>query len=242
MLTSVTLIDDHSSAIFPVVRLATSELAGLFISDMAADRVVVFIDAQNVYKRARSAFGRRATDGKIEEVSAFGQIHPVQLGELICSRPPPGFTRRLQQVRVYTGRPDSTKDPRGYGANLAQCSAWEKDGVAVTWRTLRYPRDWPNLKPEEKGVDVALAIDVVRLAIEGEYDIGIVCSSDTDLRPALEYVHNKFNAIPRVEVMCWTGGKRLSIPGVNLWCHMLNRADFDAVSDPTDYRPSQPSN
>jgi len=86
---------------------------------------------------------------------------------------------------------------------------------------------------------LALAIDVVRLAIEGDYDIGIVCSTDSDLRPALEYVNNKFVATPRVEVMAWRGGsKRLSVPGMNIWCHYLDRADFDSLSDPTDYRPN----
>ena len=54
---------------------------------------------------------------------------------------------------------------------------WEKAGVVVTWRTLRYPQEWPDAKPEEKGIDVALAIDLVRLAIDGEYDVGIDVSS-----------------------------------------------------------------
>src|SRR5450759_4172032 len=147
---------------------------------MTDDRVIVFSDAQNVYKGARDAFGARNAEGKIQELSIFGQIHPMKLGQLICDRPPPGDTRSLTEVRVYTGRPDSTKDPKGYGANLAQCWAWEKAGVNVTWRTLRYPRDWPTVKPEEKGIDVALAIDVVRLAIDGQYDVGIICSTDSD--------------------------------------------------------------
>jgi hypothetical protein len=229
-------LEHYSPAILPAVRLETGELAGLFVCAMSADRVVLFIDAQNLYKRARSAFGARAKDGTIQEVSIFGQVYPMQLGELICSRPPPNHSRVLEQVRVYTGRPDSTRDPRGYGANLAQCSAWERAGAVVTWRTLRYPPEWPNVKPEEKGIDVALAIDVVRLAIESEYDVGVVCSTDTDLRPALEYVYNKFIGNPRVEVMAWTGSRRLSVPGLNIWCHHLDRADFDAISDPTDYR------
>jgi uncharacterized LabA/DUF88 family protein len=203
---------------------------------MTDNRVVLFVDAQNLYKGARDAFGTRDADGKIQEPSIFGQIHPIQLGELICSRPPPGFTRTLSGVRIYTGRPDSTRDAKGYGANLAQCAAWQKAGATVIWRTLRYPRDWPSQKPEEKGIDVALAIDVVRLAIEGEYDVGIICSTDSDLRPALEYVCNKFFGAPRVEVMAWSGAKRLSVPAINMWCHYLNRGDFDAISDTTDYR------
>jgi NYN domain len=203
---------------------------------MTDDRVIVFIDAQNVYKGARDAFGVRNAEGKIQELSIFGQIHPMKLGQLICHRPPPGHTRSLTEVRVYTGRPDSTKDPKGYGANLAQCSAWEKAGVNVTWRTLRYPRDWPTVKPEEKGIDVALAIDVVRLAIDGQYDVGIICSTDSDLRPALEYVRNKFMRTPKVEVMAWSGAKRLSLANMNIWCHYFSRADFDVISDATDYR------
>lgn len=201
-------------------------------------RVVLFIDAQNLYKGARDAFGVRDANDKIDEPFTFGQVHPIELGNLICLRPPPGDTRALHQVRVYTGRPDSSKQPVGYGATLAQCAVWEKAGVVVTWRTLRYPQEWPDAKPEEKGIDVALAIDVVRLAIDGEYDVGIVCSTDTDLRPALEYVYNKFIGNPRVEVMSWTGSRRLSVPHLNIWCHHLNRADFDAVSDPTDYTQS----
>jgi hypothetical protein len=109
----------------------------------------------------------------------------------------------------------------------------------VIHRTLRYPKDWPSVKPEEKGIDVALAIDVVRMAIDGLYDVGVVCSTDTDLRPALEYVNTKFFPTPRVEVMAWRGGsKRLSVPDMNIWCHYLDRTDFDALCDPTDYRPA----
>ncbi len=90
---------------------------------------------------------------------------------------------------------------------------------------------------------MALAIYVVRLAIEGDYDVGVVCSTDSDLRPAREYVYNKFKGAPRVEVMAWRGIKRLSVPGItNIWCHYLDRADLDAISDASDYRPAGPSN
>ena len=118
------------------------------------DRVAFFIDAQNLYNGARDSFGARGPDGAIHEPSVFGQIRPMDLGDLICNRPPTGFTRKVTEVRIYTGCPESTKDPKGYGANLAQCAAWEKTGAVVIHRTLRYPRDWPNAKPEEKGIDV----------------------------------------------------------------------------------------
>ena len=55
-------------------------------------------------------------------------------------------------------------------------------------RALRYPPDWSAALAQEKGVDVALAVDFVKLAIEGEYDVGVMMSTDNDLLPALEVV------------------------------------------------------
>ena len=149
--------------------------------------------------------------------------------------------RELDQVRVYRGRPDSQKDPRGYGANLRQCTRWEKDPRAkVVWRTLRYPQNWPQEKEEEKGIDVALAIDFVTMAVRGEYDVGGIMSTDTDLKPALEAVAEMGgNPYPRAEVAAWSTpeqhSRRLSIPGRRLWCHWLAENDYRAVADPTDY-------
>ena len=82
-----------------------------------ADRVVVFLDYQNVYRGARSAFHDHLNDPH-----PLGQVNPLQLAELITAK---GITaRELIQVRVYRGRPDSAKSPKGYGANLRQAEAW----------------------------------------------------------------------------------------------------------------------
>ena len=200
---------------------------------VAADRVILFVDAQNFYHGVRSAFFRPA------DSHVYGQFKPVELGQLICSRPPPNVTRSLYQVRIYTGRPESTKQPRTYAAHMKQCAAWERSGAIVTPRTLRYPPDWPTTKEEEKGIDVALAIDFVALAIDGQYDVGIVASTDSDLRPALEYVHNKFRSgSPRAETTSWRSSsspRRLSVPGAKIWCHWLDRTDYDRVADLKDY-------
>ena len=152
---------------------------------MTVQRAVLFVDAQNFYRGARRAF---FTDA---DRYIYGQIRPVELGNVICGKQLPETQVKLQQVRIYTGRADATKEPKTYAANLRQCTAWEKDGVEVIHRTVRYPVDWPDSKPQEKGIDVALAIDFVALATDGCYDIGIIASTDTDLVPALEYVYHK---------------------------------------------------
>jgi uncharacterized LabA/DUF88 family protein len=201
-------------------------------------RLCVFIDYQNTYKGAREAFhpyNAPLTDG---------QIDPLRLGEVLADKDI--NDPELLEVRVYRGRPDSLKDPRGYGANLRQCTAWENSSprVKVIWRTLRYPANWPEEDPEEKGIDVALAIDVVVMAVRGEYDIGVVMSTDTDIKPALEAVAEiSGNPFPRVAVAAWSAedrhSRRLSISGRRLWCHWLGRNDYEVCADPTYYGSPQ---
>jgi len=198
---------------------------------MTTEKLVLFLDDKNFYNGARRAFFSD-TDAHF-----YGQFSPIALGNLICSQP--AKTRRqLQQVRIYTGLPDSTKEPKTYAAHMKQCQSWEKDGAKVITRILRYPPDWPNSKAQQKGVDVALAVDFVALAIDNIYDVGVIASTDSDLRPALEYVIQKCRNKCHVEVTAWFSSQtknRLSIPGINIWCHRLNKADYDAVADLTDY-------
>ena len=145
----------------------------------------------------------------------------------------------LHQVRVYTGQPDSTKQPKAYGAHMRQIGAWRAAGVRVLAHPLRYPANFPAALPQEKGVDVKLAIDFVLGAIDGEYDVGVVFSTDTDLRPALEMVANRFAAHPKPELAAWSSDvSRRRIPtraNRQLWCHYLSWDDYTTVSDPTSY-------
>ena len=143
----------------------------------------------------------------------------------------------LHDVRVYTGRPDPEKDLRTYAAHMRQCDAWEAAGARVLSRPLRYPRGWPAERAQEKGVDITLAIDFVTMAIEREYDVGVIMSTDTDLRPALEFTSTR-PEIRQAAVAAWRGPgrrQRLAIPGANLWCHWFDRDDYDAVADLTSY-------
>lgn len=203
-----------------------------------AARVAVFLDYQNVYMGARSAFHPYGSP------SQNGQIDPHRLGRLLASKGPPGVDREFSEVRVYRGQPDSAKDPRGYAANDRQCSHWRtQPKTKVTTRTLRYPRAWPEERAQEKGIDVQLAIDLVAGAVRSEYEVGILMSTDTDLKPALEFVRDvQSDLYPRCEVAAWSSpdgySRRLSIPGRQIWCHWLDEADYRSVADSTNYASS----
>jgi uncharacterized LabA/DUF88 family protein len=195
-----------------------------------ADRVALFLDYQNVYRSAREMFH------PLTAPHWNGQINPVALGELLVERSP--FDRQLDEVRLYRGIPDSTKDPKGYSASQRQIAEWsELPKTRVITRTLRYPYGWPREKPEEKGIDVSLAVDFVRMAVQDEFDVGIMMSTDTDLKPALEAVVKLGTA--RVEVTAWSTpnsySRRLSIKGQKLWCHWLDETDYHRVQDTRDY-------
>jgi uncharacterized LabA/DUF88 family protein len=201
--------------------------------------VIVFVDYQNVMNDARRAFCNNPYSAH------DGQIDPLRYAQRLVARTPLGTSgsRRLKQVRVYRGRPDPRRDPSTYAPHMRQCDAWEKAGVDVHPRPLRYPRDWPKSRAEEKGIDVQIALDVVTLGINGELDIAILCSTDTDLRPVVEsyqvldFPHGR----PIIEAATWKSphfSKKLSVPGVHLWSHFLHDDDYRHVCDKTDYNRS----
>jgi uncharacterized LabA/DUF88 family protein len=196
------------------------------------ERVIVFIDWQNVYKGARDAFHQG------QGPRLLGNVEPLRLARRLIALTP-GRRRELVGVRVYRGQPDPTRDPKGYAANRRQRDAWRRDGVTVVQRPLRYPKAWPAEKAQEKGVDVALAVDFVMLAVTGAYDVGILCSTDTDLKPALEaVVALGRNQQPHCEVAAWASSQavpRLRISGARLWCHYLEVGDYRGIVDPSDY-------
>lgn len=196
------------------------------------DKLMLFIDYQNAYRSAREVF----YDGAAQWFWQ-GQFNPYLLGKHLVDGSK--YPRELTGVRIYRGLPSSKHDPKGYGASMAQTASWNSlPGVVTVSRPLRYPADFPKSPPEEKGVDVALAVDFVMGAVKGWFDVGVIMSLDTDLRPAIESVTTELHGI-RAEVTAWNRPdrhcRRLSIPGKKIWCHWLEHDVYDQVADPTDY-------
>lgn len=198
-----------------------------------ASRVMVFIDYQNVHLIAHRRFFPSALS------PARTHVDPKRIGELIVSRR--NAPSELAGIRVYRGRPGPTRQPGAAAAFDRQVAAWIASGpVSVTSRPLRYPPDWPTSPAQEKGIDVALAVDFVRLAMRRAYDVGVVFSSDTDLLPALETVAD--NALARVEVAAWSNTFRLRFGATTRpWCHHLTAQDHELLIDPTNYTKPPPT-
>ena len=101
------------------------------------------------------------------------------------------------------------------------------------------PPPYPHEKASEKGIDVQLAIEFVTGALDDAFDIGVVFSADTDLKPALEMVCQRTPVKVEVATRQPAVGyaSRISIPERKLWCHYLDRSAFDSVADEVDYAP-----
>lgn len=193
----------------------------------AVDRVVVFMDYQNVHGWARRQFLPFGAD------PGDGHVFPVKVGELLTRRR--ARESELMEVRVYRGRPNPERQPGAARANDRQTAMWQRsDRVTVIRRNLQYPPDYPTVPAMEKGVDVAIAVDMIRLGMSGYMDVAILFSSDNDLIPAVEVLA----AMPQchVEVASWSGAHRIRLPGTQKpWCHHLSESDFAVVRDSFDY-------
>ncbi len=84
-------------------------------------------------------------------------------------------------------------------------------------------------------------MDYAVIAVRGQYDVGILMSTDTDLKPALEFVASLTRSVgtPRAEVAAWSGNgqhnRRLSITGGTVYCHWVGEATYRAVADHVNY-------
>lgn len=135
----------------------------------------------------------------------------------------------MHGVRVYRGRPSPAHQATSAAANDRQTASWDRSRlVTVIRRPLRYPSDWPASPAGEKGIDVALAIDIVAMGMDNGYDAAILVSSDTDLMPAIETVFAR--KLGHIELATWAGARRLRFPNTQLG---------DATSSPS--RTTAPS-
>ena len=200
-------------------------------------RVAVFIDYQNMYHGARRAFGDSDSDSPI-----VGHIHPAALARLLVRMGRVVDPARvLCAASVYRGEPGRISHRKVRTAFAGQTRQWRSDSsLTVKTTPLRYRRaDRPGVKAwraEEKGIDVMLAVDVVRGAYLDEFDVAVVASADTDLLPALE---EALRAGKRVETASWSDPAAafatLRVPGRRVWNHHLHREHFEVVKDTTNY-------
>jgi hypothetical protein len=152
-------------------------------------------------------------------------------------------------VRFYTGVPDATDNAFWNGFWAKKLLAMSRAGVWTFSRSLRYRNQTVKLPDgsthaflaaEEKGVDVRIALDVIRMAHRSEYDVAIVFSQDQDLSEVAAEVRTISAEQSRwIKIACAfpDSPAARNHRGINNtdWIR-IDRATYDACIDARDYR------
>jgi len=200
-------------------------------------RTVAFIDGQNLFYAAKEAFGYR-----------YPNYEPVALVNQVCTAQAWQVTR----VQFYTGIPDKMDNPFWNHFWTSKLAIMGKKGVRIFSRSLRYRNqtvvlpDGSNftfLVAQEKGVDVRMALDIVRLARQNAYDVALIFSQDQDLTEAVEEVkqialsQNRWIKMASAYPLSPTSRNRRGIDKTD-WLP-IDRPTYDSCIDRRDYRPKK---
>jgi uncharacterized LabA/DUF88 family protein len=167
------------------------------------------------------------------------------LSELVCQQK--GWD--LIQTRFYTGVPDQNDDSFWNYFWTHKLAMLGRQGILIYSRPLRYRNRLVKLPDgtqhsflsgEEKGVDVRIAIDVIRMAHHNEYDVALIFSQDQDLSEVAAEIRTISQEQNRwIKVACAfplspTTRNRRGIDKTD-WVP-IDRATYDACIDRRDYR------
>ncbi len=199
-------------------------------------RVAVFIDWQNAYQSARRAFGMEAFP------TEHGTFSPYKLAQLLAIGNDRRSDGKLIRVEVHRGLPSSKRDPVGFAANRRQSQAWMKECpelVIPRLRPLRYPKDG-LARPEEKGIDVQLALSAVEHTLTDKCEVAVIFSNDTDLLPAIEMI-SRITGKSHVETASWSSPRHKSRlrPKPEVFHHAFSEEAFRNVETPINYAHKQ---
>jgi len=197
-------------------------------------RAAAFFDGQNLFYAAKMAFGY-----------SYPNYDPDALARAVCAKR--GW--RVDSVCFYSGIPRVRDDPHWNYFWTAKLAVMGTRGVRTFTRHLRYRNQsilLPNgrestvLVGQEKGIDIRIALDVVRMARENRYDVAILFSQDQDLSEIVDEVRSIAIAQDRwIKLACAfpVSPTCENTRGINRtdWIP-IERATYNACLDPNDYR------
>lgn len=140
-------------------------------------RCLIFIDGNNFYSGAKKLIN----DNSISLL----QFDYAKFGNFLCKD-----DNTCVEIRYYIGAVSRCGDKKSedmYANQQRLIALLQRYNIPVTLGTIiRHP----DKTFHEKGVDVRIAVEMIRLARIDKYDKAILISSDTDLVPAVEEVRS----------------------------------------------------
>lgn len=201
-------------------------------------RAVAFVDGQNLFHSVKRA---------------FGYTYPNYDVQALATRIAADHHWTLSEVRFYTGVPDGADNPAWNAFWVAKLAQMGRLGIRVYSRPLRYRNRAVRLPDgathafldgEEKGIDVRIAIDIIRLAHRRVFDVAMIFSQDQDLSEVAEEIRQIAREQDRwikVASAFPTSPAAQNRRGIDKtdWIR-IDRAMYDACLDRRDYRTKLP--
>ncbi|MBI5816390.1 MAG: NYN domain-containing protein [Nitrospinae bacterium] len=182
-------------------------------------KAAFFFDGQNLFHCAKEAFGYE-----------FPNYDPLKLAEKICELK----DWSLGGVRFYTGVPEEKDHYFMHYFWSQKIRRMKRQGLITFTRPIRHGK--------EKGIDIRIALDMVRMARHDNFDVVVVFSQDQDLSEAVDEVKDiaRLNGKPIhiASVYPLSGGSK-NRRGINHteWIP-VDKTIYDACIDHNEYRPS----
>lgn len=200
-------------------------------------RAAVFVDGQNLYHAAKDAYNYTYPNYDVEA-----------LARSVCMTQ--GWD--LREIRFYTGVPAPDDNAAWNHFWVAKMATMGRQGIVVYSRPLRYRYrriELPDgaqhtfLAGEEKGIAVRIAIDVIRMAHRGEYDVVVILSQDQDLSEVAKELRviareqDRWLKVASAFPASITARNRRGIEATD-WIR-IDKATYDSCLDMRDYRLSR---
>jgi len=200
-------------------------------------RTIAFFDGQNLFYCAKTAFGH-----------IYPSYDPLLLARRLCS----DKNWHLERVHFYTGVPDPADNAFWNYFWTSKLAVMGTRGIHTFSRPLRYRnqvitlpdgQELSFLVGQEKGVDIRIALDVVRMARAREYDVALIFSQDQDLSEVADEVKRisiEQNRWIKVASAFPSSPTSTNPRGINRtdWIP-IDRATYDSCLDTNDYRPRE---
>ena len=188
---------------------------------------IVFFDGQNLYRGAKDAW-------RLQPAVGFSRYSwpSYDVEELAKALTAKTSGRTITQVRFYTGVPQHRQNAQWHNFWKNKLDYLEGQGIEVY-------RGRINEHRQEKGVDVKIAIDLIRLTYEKRYELAIIVSQDRDFEPAIRFAGEIAKDQDRqlvFESHYPVGPGSHSDRGIPRTTWMpINKATYDACLDHQDY-------
>lgn len=200
-------------------------------------KVIAFVDGQNLFYAVKEAFGY-----------SYPNYDPLALAKAICEQ----NKWKLKTVHFYTGVPDLRDKPFWHEFWNKKLAVMGTRGIQIYRRSLRYRnqtialqsgKSTTTLVGQEKGIDIRIALDMVRMAHRKAFDVAVLLSQDQDLTEAVDEVkliaqeQGRWIKVTSAFPTSPTYRNRRGIDKTD-WIS-IDRALYDACLDPNDYRPKK---